>query len=219
MSHLDEIAGARRRCPFGERPADLRNAQLRHGRSHDDGRHRRGGRHPTRPSWASMPWARTVATTWPTPEARAGGDAGDERPTSCWSAKPMQGMPEWVVGAELHYSGSPEVMAAHASRQRDAGIQIIGACCGSAPEHLAMMRQVLRRRDRGPRSRLRGGRQASRGKTARTARRSQAGRPRRRLVLTGRPTRSDHPRSDGPTEPCGTTRRRPFRRNGVTRPQ
>ena len=34
-------------------------------------------------------------------------------------------------------------MAAHAVRQRDAGVQIIGACCGSTPEHLAMMRKVL----------------------------------------------------------------------------
>jgi methionine synthase I (cobalamin-dependent) len=57
-------------------------------------------------------------------------------------SKANAGMPQWV-GAELHYSGSPEVMAAHAIRQRDAGIQIIGACCGSAPSHLAMMRQVL----------------------------------------------------------------------------
>jgi methionine synthase I (cobalamin-dependent) len=57
-------------------------------------------------------------------------------------SKANAGMPEWH-GTELHYSGEPEVMAAHAARQRDAGIQIIGACCGSAPRHLAMMRQVL----------------------------------------------------------------------------
>jgi len=57
-------------------------------------------------------------------------------------SKANAGMPEWR-GADLHYSGSPEVMAAHAIRQRDAGIQIIGACCGSSPAHLAMMRQVL----------------------------------------------------------------------------
>lgn len=57
-------------------------------------------------------------------------------------SKANAGMPEWH-GADLHYSGSPEVMAAHAIRQRDAGIQIIGACCGSSPAHLAMMRQVL----------------------------------------------------------------------------
>lgn len=57
-------------------------------------------------------------------------------------SKANAGMPEWR-GAELHYSGEPEVMAAHAIRQREAGIQIIGACCGSSPRHLAMMRQVL----------------------------------------------------------------------------
>ncbi|MBT5552491.1 MAG: betaine--homocysteine S-methyltransferase [Ilumatobacter sp.] len=57
-------------------------------------------------------------------------------------SKANAGMPEWH-GTELHYSGEPEVMAAHAVRQREAGIQIIGACCGSSPKHLAMMRQVL----------------------------------------------------------------------------
>ena len=57
-------------------------------------------------------------------------------------SKANAGMPEWH-GTELHYSGSPEVMAAYAFRQRAAGIQIIGACCGSSPAHLAMMRQVL----------------------------------------------------------------------------
>ena len=57
-------------------------------------------------------------------------------------SKANAGMPEWH-GTELHYSGEPEVMAAHAVRQREAGIQIIGACCGSSPKHLAVMRQVL----------------------------------------------------------------------------
>ena len=57
-------------------------------------------------------------------------------------SKANAGVPEWH-GTELHYSGAPDVMAAHAIRQRDAGIQIIGACCGSSPQHLEMMRQVL----------------------------------------------------------------------------
>jgi methionine synthase I (cobalamin-dependent) len=57
-------------------------------------------------------------------------------------SKANAGMPEWR-GTELHYSGSPEVMAAHAHRQRAAGVQLIGACCGSTPEHLALMRAVL----------------------------------------------------------------------------
>lgn len=57
-------------------------------------------------------------------------------------SKANAGMPEWR-GADLHYSGSPEVMAAHAHRQRAAGVQLIGGCCGSTPEHIAMMRAVL----------------------------------------------------------------------------
>ena len=63
-------------------------------------------------------------------------------PSMMLISKANAGMPQWR-GTELHYSGSPEVMAAHAHRQRTAGIQIIGACCGSTPEHLAMMRAVL----------------------------------------------------------------------------
>ncbi len=57
-------------------------------------------------------------------------------------SKANAGMPEWR-GTELHYSGSPEVMAAHAHRLRESGVSIIGGCCGSTPEHIAMMRAVL----------------------------------------------------------------------------
>lgn len=57
-------------------------------------------------------------------------------------AKGNAGIPEWK-GVDLHYSGTPEVMAAYAVRLRDAGVKLIGACCGSEPEHLALMRKVL----------------------------------------------------------------------------
>ncbi len=57
-------------------------------------------------------------------------------------AKANAGIPEWC-GGDLSYSGTPEVMGAYAARMRDAGVRVIGACCGSAPEHLALMRQVL----------------------------------------------------------------------------
>ena len=52
------------------------------------------------------------------------------------------GIPEWR-GTELHYSGTPEVMAAYAHRARELGISMIGACCGSCPEHISLMRDVL----------------------------------------------------------------------------
>jgi len=58
-------------------------------------------------------------------------------------SKGNAGIPEWA-GDELSYSGTPEIMAAHAAHVRDAvGAQIIGSCCGSAPEHIAHMARVL----------------------------------------------------------------------------
>lgn len=52
------------------------------------------------------------------------------------------GMPEWR-GAELFYSGTPDLMGAYAHRCRTNGIAVIGACCGSSPAHIAKMRAVL----------------------------------------------------------------------------
>ena len=57
-------------------------------------------------------------------------------------SKANAGIPVWK-GASLEYSGTPEVMAAHAHRVHGIGASIIGACCGSTPEHIAMQRQVL----------------------------------------------------------------------------
>lgn len=58
--------------------------------------------------------------------------------------KSNAGIPEWV-GEDLIYSGSPEVMGAYADRMRNAGIQLIGGCCGSDPRHIRMMRDVIDR--------------------------------------------------------------------------
>lgn len=57
-------------------------------------------------------------------------------------SKSNAGIPVWH-GAELHYDGTPEVLAAHAVRVRDVGVSLIGACCGSGPEHIAMIAKVL----------------------------------------------------------------------------
>lgn len=56
--------------------------------------------------------------------------------------KANAGIPEWK-GDALSYSGSPDVMAAHTHRLQQAGVSLIGACCGSGPDHLALMRGVL----------------------------------------------------------------------------
>ncbi len=56
--------------------------------------------------------------------------------------KANAGVPEFR-GDALVYSGSPEVMGAHVQRMVDAGVSIIGGCCGTSTEHLALMRQVM----------------------------------------------------------------------------
>ena len=58
-------------------------------------------------------------------------------------SKGNAGIPVWV-GSDLHYDGTPEIMAAHAHRLREAGISIIGSCCGSTPEHIAYISAVLK---------------------------------------------------------------------------
>jgi 5-methyltetrahydrofolate--homocysteine methyltransferase len=52
-------------------------------------------------------------------------------------------MPEIVDGRAV-YSGTPEVMAGYARRARALGADIIGACCGSTPDHIRAMAHALR---------------------------------------------------------------------------
>ena len=53
-------------------------------------------------------------------------------------AKGNCGIPACVDGS-IHYHGTPELMGDYACFARDAGTEIIGACCGTAPEHVAAM--------------------------------------------------------------------------------
>ncbi|TDH35785.1 betaine--homocysteine S-methyltransferase [Pseudohoeflea suaedae] len=52
------------------------------------------------------------------------------------------GIPEFR-GAEIHYSGTPPLMADYARLAVDAGARIIGGCCGTSCEHLAAMREAI----------------------------------------------------------------------------
>lgn len=76
--------------------------------------------------------------------------SGTERPII---AKGNAGIPRYENG-ELHYDGTPEVMADYAVMARDAGARIIGGCCGTTPEHLRAMRAALESRPLGPRPTL-----------------------------------------------------------------
>jgi 5-methyltetrahydrofolate--homocysteine methyltransferase len=57
-------------------------------------------------------------------------------------AKANAGVPEWKDG-ELVYAGTPAIMAEYATRVRDLGAKLIGACCGSTPEHIHAMAATL----------------------------------------------------------------------------
>ena len=57
-------------------------------------------------------------------------------------SKPNAGIPYWS-GNTFHYTGTPEMLAAHAHRTRQGGVQIIGACCGGAPAHVAAIAATL----------------------------------------------------------------------------
>ncbi|MEM9599495.1 MAG: betaine--homocysteine S-methyltransferase [Pseudomonadota bacterium] len=48
-----------------------------------------------------------------------------------------------VLGRETVYSGTPELMYDYAQLAADAGVRIIGGCCGSAPEHVSAMRRSI----------------------------------------------------------------------------
>ena len=57
-------------------------------------------------------------------------------------AKGNCGIPAYVDGA-IHYHGTPELMAAYACLARDAGVTIIGGCCGTTEVHVRAMRTAL----------------------------------------------------------------------------
>lgn len=58
-------------------------------------------------------------------------------------AKSNAGMPE-LVGGKAVYRATPDVMAGYALDVYRAGARIIGACCGSSPDHIRAMTEALR---------------------------------------------------------------------------
>ncbi len=59
------------------------------------------------------------------------------------SVEPNAGLPLLLEG-ETVFPDSPEEMAEYSLRLRDAGAGIIGGCCGTTPEHIRAMANVLR---------------------------------------------------------------------------
>ncbi len=65
----------------------------------------------------------------------------DGRPLSI---QPNAGLPS-RVGERLIYLSSPVYMAEYAARMLEAGARLVGGCCGTTPEHIRAIRQVVTR--------------------------------------------------------------------------
>jgi homocysteine S-methyltransferase len=59
------------------------------------------------------------------------------------SAQPNAGMPRDVGGRSM-YMASAEYMASYARHLLQAGVKVIGGCCGTSPEHLHAMVEAIR---------------------------------------------------------------------------
>ena len=57
-------------------------------------------------------------------------------------AQSNAGLPKYQ-DKKIHYDGTPQVMAEYATKMKEMGINYIGACCGSTPEHIAAMGKAL----------------------------------------------------------------------------
>jgi homocysteine S-methyltransferase len=62
------------------------------------------------------------------------------------AAMPNAGMPRAVEGRNI-YLCSPEYMASFARKAVAAGVQIVGGCCGTTPNHIRAMRSAIRAMD------------------------------------------------------------------------
>ena len=69
-------------------------------------------------------------------------DMTEARPDATVIVKGNCGIPEFR-GAEIHYSGTPELMADYVRLAVDGGAKIVGGCCGTTFDHLAAMRTAL----------------------------------------------------------------------------
>ena len=59
--------------------------------------------------------------------------------------QPNAGLPS-RIGERLIYLSSPAYMAEYAGRMVEVGARLVGGCCGTTPQHIAAMREVLDRK-------------------------------------------------------------------------
>jgi 5-methyltetrahydrofolate--homocysteine methyltransferase len=64
-------------------------------------------------------------------------------PEAILMAKPNAGLPH-ADGSELVYDVTPEIMADYARKFAAEGVKILGGCCGSTPDHIRAIVEVLK---------------------------------------------------------------------------
>src|SRR5258708_5946958 len=62
------------------------------------------------------------------------------------AAQPNAGIPRNIEGRNI-YLCSPEYMASYARKFVNAGVSLVGGCCGTTPEHIKAMKSALRMND------------------------------------------------------------------------
>jgi methionine synthase / methylenetetrahydrofolate reductase(NADPH) len=69
-------------------------------------------------------------------------EADETQPARLFSAQPNAGLPT-RIGNRFFYVSTPDYFADYAQRFAQAGVRLIGGCCGTTPRHIAAMRQAL----------------------------------------------------------------------------
>ena len=65
-------------------------------------------------------------------------------PEATLVAKANAGLPHLDDDDNPVYDGTPEIMAEYARKVKASGARIIGACCGSTPEHIRAIAAAVR---------------------------------------------------------------------------
>jgi homocysteine S-methyltransferase len=82
-------------------------------------------------------------------DSETGGENGQDGARGpFFSAMPNAGWPE-QVGGRIMYPANPDYFGGYARLLCEAGADLIGGCCGTTPQHIAAMRQVLDREPEG----------------------------------------------------------------------
>ncbi len=111
-------------------------------------------------------------------------DMTEARPDATVIVKGNCGIPEFR-GTEIHYSGTPELMADYVRLAVDGGAKIVGGCCGTTFGHLAAMRTGARRAQEGGAPDHRDDRRAHRPDAQQAGRRPTRPRPAKRAASAG----------------------------------